>query len=351
MADKKIYPIIMNKNFHKVCLFDDYISLIWTPRYYSPGDFELCLPVTQKSLNYIKKDYYIVRDDDENVGIIQNILFTNDQFGNKMMIVRGKFLAGILERRIIEEQTNFDNTPVSGAVWRLLNDAIIDPDVEARKIENFKWHAYTTEETITQQITGKNLCSAIEDICKAYDLGFKVTLNTNQQFVFSLYRGLDRTYDQNVNPRAIFSDKYDNLLASQYEEIYSTMVTDVLVAGEGEGLDRTTVWATKGNKTGLNRYELYKDARNVRSNSGEIGPAYYERMLRMEGMESMTTYTRAFSGEVDFDNVKYKEDINIGDLCVIQNTKWGVYVNARLIEVIESIDESGKYTINPTFGV
>lgn len=351
MADKKIYPIIMNKLFHRVCTFDDYISLIWTPRYYSPGDFELCLPVTQKSLNYIKKDYYILRDDDENVGIIQNILFTNDQFGNEMMIVRGKFLAGILERRIIEEQTNFDNTPVSGAVWRLLNDAIINPYVEARAIDNFKWKAYTTEETITQQITGKNLCSAIEDICKAYDLGFKVTLNTNQQFVFELYRGLDRTYDQNVNPRAIFSDKYDNLLASQYEEIYSTMVTDVLVAGEGEGLDRTTVWATKGNKTGLNRYELYKDARNVRSNSGEIGPAYYERMLRMEGMESMTTYTRAFSGEVDFESVKYKEDINIGDLCVIQNTKWGIYVNARLIEVIESIDESGKYTINPTFGV
>ena len=351
MADKKIYPVIMNKLFHRVCTFDDYISLIWTPRYYSPGDFEICLPITQKSLNYIKKDYYIVRDDDENVGIIQNILFTNDQFGNEMMIVRGKFLAGILERRIIERQTNFNNTPVSGAIWRLLNDAIIDPDVEARKIENFKWHAYTTEETITQQITGKNLCSAIEDICKAYDLGFKVTFNSNQQFVFSLYRGLDRTYDQNVNPRAIFSDKYDNLLASQYEEIYSTMVTDVLVAGEGEGLDRTTVWATKGNKTGLNRYELYKDARNVRSNSGEIGPAYYERMLRMEGMESMTTYTRAFSGEVDFESVKYKEDINIGDLCVIQNTKWGIYVNARLIEVIESIDESGKYTINPTFGV
>jgi hypothetical protein len=74
-------------------------------------------------------------------------------------------------------------------------------------------------------------------------------------------------------------------------------------------------------------------------------------MLLMEGLESMTTYTRAFSGEVDFESVKYKEDINIGDLCVIQNTKWGIYVNARLIEVIESIDESGKYTINPTFGV
>lgn len=351
MADKKIYPVIMNKLFHRVCTFDDYISLIWTPRYYSPGDFEICLPVTQKSLNYIKKDYYILRDDDENVGIIQNILFTNDQFGNEMMIVRGKFLAGILERRIIERQTNFNNTPVSGAIWRLLNDAIIDPDVEARKIENFKWHAYTTEETITQQITGKNLCSAIEDICKAYDLGFKVTFNSNQQFVFSLYRGLDRTYDQNVNPRAVFSDKYDNLLASQYEEIYSTMVTDVLVAGEGEGLDRRTAWVAKGNKEGLNRYELYKDARNVRSNGGEINPAEYDQMLLTEGLESMTTYTRAFSGEVDFESVKYKEDINIGDLCVIQNTKWGIYVNARLIEVIESIDESGKYTINPTFGV
>ena len=349
--EKPIYPIVMNTSFESLGLFDDYISFIWTPRFNSPGDFELCLPIDERSLSWIQYGNYICRVDDENVGIIEDIKLSVDQFGSEMMIVKGRFLSSILARRIVATQTQFNNTPVSGAVWRLINDAILDPDIAARAIDNFKWHAYTTEETITQQITGKNLCSAIEDICKAYDLGFKVTFNSNQQFVFSLYRGLDRTYDQNVNPRAIFSDKYDNLLASEYEEIYSTMVTDVLVAGEGEGLNRKTIWTRNVANTGLARYELYKDARNTRSNEGEIPEAEYYNSLKSEGKEEITSYTKAFSGQVDFENVKYKTDVNIGDLCVIENAKWGIRVNARLIEVIESVSETGEYTLNPTFGL
>ena len=87
------------------------------------------------------------------------------------------------------------------------------------------------------------------------------------------------------------------------------------------------------------------------SDEGYISDEEYTASLVAEGMESITEYTQAFSGQVDFINVKYKTDINLGDLCVIECSKWGININARLVEVIESINEQGVYTITPTFGL
>ena len=66
---------------------------------------------------------------------------------------------------------------------------------------------------------------------------------------------------------------------------------------------------------------------------------------------TLTLDTAAFTGTVYFENVKYKEDVNVGDMCVIENSRWGIYMTSRLVEVIESVAESGEYSIVPTFGV
>ena len=201
------------------------------------------------------------------------------------------------------------------------------------------------------QYTGDNLLEQICEICQTYGIGFKVILNDQNQFVFSLFEGTDRSYDQSVNPYVVFSDEYDNLLSSQYEEDYQEIVTDVLVAGEGEGLDRKTLWVSEENNSGLNRYEMYKDQRNLQTNDGEITDAEYEAQMQESGKESITSITTAFTGTVYFGNVEWKQDVNIGDICVIENKRWGIYINSRLIEVIESMSEAGEYSIVPTFGI
>ena len=346
---KEILPVIMSSSFERLAVIDDYISFIWTSRYYEAGDFELCLDVNESNMQLIKEDYFVVRDDDENVGIIEDIKIQRNEDGHEMLIASGRFLAGILERRIIAAQTTVTGK-ISACVTKLIQDNITNPSVAARKINNFIIGSFTVDTTMEAQYTGKNLLETISSICETYGLGFKITLNSNDQFVFTLYQGADRTYDQNVNPWVIFSDKYDNLLSSEYEENYRTLTTAALVAGEGEGLDRNTVWVTDGS-TGINRREVYVDQRNIRSNDGEISASEYNKLLQEAGKEKLTKYTTAFTGKVYFDNVVYKQDINVGDLCVIENAKWGIYLNSRLVEVIESVSETGEYTLEPTFGV
>lgn len=347
MIMKKIMPIIMDTSFKKLAIIDDYVSFIWTSRYYEAGDFELCVNVNPINYNLFKQDYYVYREDDENVGIIEDVKIQRNADGKEIFIVTGRFLSSILARRIIAVQTTVSGS-ISNCINKLINENVINPSISARKIDNFILGDYTISESMQAQYTGDNLLETICKICETYGIGFKVILNAQNQFVFSLYEGVDRTYDQTENPWVIFSDKFDNLLSSEYEENYQNMSTAVLVAGEGEGLDRITQWVTKS-KTGLNRREVYKDKRDIRKD--DMSASEYNKLLKEAGKEALTTYVAAFTGTVYFENITYKEDVNVGDLCVIENSRWGIYMNSRLVEVIESVSETGEYSIVPTFGM
>ena len=335
-------PIIMNTSFVRLGEIDDYISFIWSSRYYNTGDFELVIPVNAKNINLIKKDYYVLRDDDENLGIIEDIVIIRDEELNETMKVTGRFLQSILGRRIIAPQTNCSGK-LSNCIEALVNACLVNPAISARKVNNFIIEHTSFNDNIDTQFTGDNLLNQVSEICMVYGVGFKVTMNSSNQFVFKLYKGEDRTYDQDENPWIIFSDQYDNLLSSQYEECYEDISTAVWVAGEGDGLDRKALWVSSG-ETGL------EDARMIQSNGGEIPLSEYNKLLEASGKDSLTKYTTAFTGSVYFDNIKYRQDVFLGDMCVIENERWGIVVNSRLVEVIESVDETGNYSILPTFG-
>lgn len=345
----EILPIIANSNFIKLGVLEEYKSFIWTSRYYSPGDFELCINVNPKSVEFLQINNYVMRDDDDNVGIIESLVIETDEDGQEIMIASGRFIGSILNRRIIATQTLFSNQYVSSVINTLLTNNIINPSVAARKIDNFvSGITANMGPQITTQFTGQNLSDTVSKLCASYGLGFKVIINSSGQFEFELYEGTDRSYGQSINPYVVFSEQYDNLISSQYEENHQAMVTNVLVAGEGEGTDRITAWT--GTNTGLARYESYKDARDMSTNNGEISQSEYMNQLVARGKENMTDFTTAFSGEVDFSGIRYKQDVNLGDMVTVENSRWGISMNCRLVEVIESIDESGAYTINPTFG-
>ncbi len=342
-------PIIMNTNFKRLAVVDDYISFIWTSRYYTAGDFELCVDVSETNVKLFVKDYYVMREDDENVGIIEDITIQRTEDGQEMLIAKGRFLSSILGRRIIAKQTVVSGK-VSKCMEQLVDDNIISVTRPARIIPNFTINSKNIGDTMKAQFTGQNLLEALSKIGQTYGIGFKVTLNEDNEFVFTVYQGVDRTYDQNTRPWVIFSDTYDNLLSAEYEENYQDVVTAVLVAGEGEGLDRKTIWATDGT-SGLLRREIYSDQRNIRSDDGEITEEEYMELLQESGKENLTKYTTAFTGIVYFENISYKKDIKLGDICVIENSRWGLSVNSRLVEVIESVNEAGDYSILPTFGI
>lgn len=330
---------------------DEYKSFIWTTRYYTHGDFEIVAGLNTTTFSLLQVGNYVERNDMPNEwGIIERIEINISEDGEELITATGRLMTQLIARRIIAKQTVL-NCTVTEAIETLINNEILNPELAARKMDNFVFNNYDCTDTIRAQYTGKNLYDVISAICQDYGLGNKVTGTKDNIFTFTLYKGVDRSYAQSENPYVVFSDKYDNLINATYINTVENRATSVLVAGEGEGLDRTTVWVDNpSNYRGMFRYEMYDDSRNMSSNNGEISQADYIAQLTEAGKESLTLFEKTFSGEAYFDSYKYRTDVNLGDIVTIENTKIGSYINARIIEVIESVDESGAYSIIPTFG-
>lgn len=341
-------PTILSADFTRIAEIDDFISFIWTTRYYTCGDFELCADISRADILAIGN--YVQRKNDDHLGIIETIKYQMDEERNEMIIASGRFLPSILARRVISTQTQISGL-VSECIKALIDENAISPTVTARQIPGLTFtSSVTSTEEMDAQYTGENLLDTVSSICETYGIGFDCTLGNNNDFDFLIYEGVDRSYNQSVNPYVIFSDQYDNLLTSEYDEDFSAYVTDVLVGGEGEGINRTMIWSAKDTQSGLNRYESFLDASSAVSNDSIITQETYEAQLEGLGLEQVTEYTTAFSGEVDFTGVELGKDINVGDICSVENTRWGMFINTRLVEAIESVSEDGTYSAVPTFG-
>lgn len=262
--------LVLDKNLKVVAILDSYNSLIWTDRFQEAGDFEICRPMERSILDYLKKDYYLWRKDSEHVMIIEKILIESDAEDGDRLTVTGRSLESILDRRVIWGLKSLSGS-FQDAVEELLNDCIISPSKPERKIDNFIFEK-STDPAITQlkievQYTGDNLYDVIVALCKERGIGFKITLNSLNQFVFKLYAGADRSYGQFENPYVIFSPNFDNIIDSNYLEEKSSLKNVTLVGGEGEGAERR--YTAVGNTSGLERRELFTDARDVSSDCDE----------------------------------------------------------------------------------
>lgn len=345
---------VLDQSFEIIAIIDEYESIIWTTRYFTYGDFELYLSAENDLMDLLQIGNYLVRDKDvngaiyQNVMIIRNVEITTDAEDGDHLIVTGYDLKSILNRRIIPEQTNLYGN-VDALLQNLVYTEIINPSIAARQISNFTAgvNKIQTVYTMRQQITGKNLGEIMAKICTAYGYGYDVYID-NGNFVFYVYEGADRSYNQNVNPYVVFSDNYGNLLSSDYVINNDNFANVAVVAGEGEGLDRKKV--TVGDASGLERYEVWIDSRNTSSDDGTISEDEYLELLAQEGVESLSEMetTTTFSGEID-DSTNYTINVDyfLGDIVQIEND-YGIQATTRIIEIIESEDDTGSSVI-PTF--
>lgn len=339
---------VLNKALERIGVIDEYSSLIWTKRYYSAGDFELYLPASVELFALLQEDFYLQRTDDDRAMIIETIqLQTDAELGNHI-IVSGRSVESILARRVIWNQLNFNST-VETAIRRVITENCISPADTARIISRLELAAPSGFiEKIQQQTRGDNIAEWLETVCRTYGYGWKITIN-NGRFVFSIFKGADRTYgNAEGNPFVVFSPKFDNLVNSNFLFDKQNYKNAALILGEGEGIARKS--QSIGTTADLDRYEIYVDARDVSSNNGEIAAEEYDELLTEKGKQQLAeqAITTGFDGEVDADGVyTYKKDFEIGDIVQIEN-EYGIAATARVVEIIENEDESGKRTV-PTF--
>lgn len=362
--------LILDKSYATTAVLDKFESFIWTDRFRGYGDFEIYMPVETAALGFLKQDCYLQIQSSDRMMIIEELQAdTNAEEGNHLTVT-GRSLESILERRVVAAYTvltgNFQN-----GVQKLLNENAINPSNSKRKIPGLIFRASTdsaiTELTLDTQFLGETLYEAINTLCEEKDIGWRVLPYGDGGFVFELYAGKDRSYDQTALPPVVFSPSFENMLSSNYLETKKSLKTAAFVGGSGEGSERTITEVTDddGGGSGLDRRELFVDAAGVSKpnvetdedmSEGEIADleeaanSEYITQLQAKGKEAMaeTKVTKAFEGEIDATRqFVYGKDFTIGDLVQVVN-EYGMEAKSRVSELIQSQDVNGE-SIHPTF--
>lgn len=381
---------VLNQDLQKIGIVDNYTSLIWAKRYVDFGDCEIYAPATETNLEIFQLDNYIMREDDDMVCRIESVeLDTSVETGN-YLIITGTDCRKILNQRIVWKQTSFTGT-AENFIRRLITQNIISPEDADRAIPRFVLgEYYGFDERINLQSSYDPIGDKIAEICRMYGYGFKVSFN-GENFVFDIYKGADRSFGQTENPYVVFSSDFENLKSSKFLMDKSEYASVALVGGSGEGKDRLLTMVNSSIATGINRHEIFVDAKSISKNltyedlveaytGGTIstvsGTVYYsvdgERIATLDsatepknavlvdaayyalldekGNEELATAKTlsTFEGEVETQNTYvYKTDYYLGDIVQIKN-EFDIERAARIVEAVESYSEEG-YSFIPTF--
>lgn len=348
---------IFDKELNFKGILESYSSFIWRRKYSKCGDFELHCNLTPDTLILLKKGNVIWKNDDLEAAYIEHRNLKQDATGKEVLVLKGKFLTGYLDRRIIWERQNL-NTTSELAIREAIYNSAINPTNADRKINLLALgEAKNLVQTVSKQVGYKNLLETIEEIASVSELGFRTNLDIqNKLMVFDIYEGLDRTASNGANPPAIFSQEFENILEQEYTDSLNNYRNTVLVAGEGEGSEREFISLENGQ--GLDRYEMFVDARDLQStktvNEEEvpIPISEYRKMLEDRGISKLSEHKEieTFDSKVNLNsNLVYKEDFDLGDIVTCASKKWGITIDTRITEIEEVYEESGKQ-INVTFG-
>lgn len=346
--------IVLDEALSAVAIIDSYNSLIWSERFQTAGDFELSLAPTKFNLGNLTLDRYLTLPDSSYVMLIEEVELITDSESGDELIVRGRTADAAFDRRIVWTETVL-NTGLQLAFQRVLDENAMNPVDPNRHLALYEYAA-TTDTSITSLnvdtvLHGETVFSVLETFCHYGDFGYRVNLESGK-LVLRLFSGTDRSFNQEINPYVVFSPEYENLTASNFLQTRKTLLTTVLVAGEGEGAARKTRGVSALNNAGMDRREAWIEASDISSNvgTGVLSDADYQTLLEQRGWEALAanTSTTIFDGQNGNNQMfKYGRDFFIGDIVQLVNG-YGLGSTSRVVEYIRSYSPEGVHEY-PTF--
>ena len=366
---------VLNRDLELLGVEDKFTSLRWVRRYHKSGEFQIVLPVTLDNIELFKRNNIIYKEGDMEAGVIETRNITLAENGEEQLDIKGKFLTSYLDRRI-----NWDKITFSGTNEELMRKIVLENVVNPKNINRKIPLLYLGElkgfsDTTSYTNSYGDVAEMLENISNTSGLGYRINIDfINKNMHFDVYKGVDRSINQTSIAPCIFAQEFENILEQEYFESINNFKNNCLIAGAGEGLARKKT--TIGNDIGLDRYELFVDARDIsdmetitvsvpdydeegnitgyhdEDQEFEIPWNRYEPMLLQRGDEKLEECKEieTFESKINTKgNNEYKVDYDLGDIVTIISDKWGLQLDTRITE-IEEVYENGEFQIYPTFG-
>ena len=315
---------VYNLELERKAVLTTFISLVWEEGYNSEGVFQLECVLSEDLMELFQPEWYCGLTGHDTLMVIKSI-----QVQDNRVVVNGFPATHIFADRVSVEEIY--NVNAEEAMRSLFSSMDAYPCFELGDLSGL-------EDTFTAQTSDQTLQEYFETIAQACDYGFRMWHDSsNKKLLFEVYQG-----EENANAR--FSTNYGNLGDITYEHSTVDYKNVAIVAGEGEGDDRVTVYAGETEATGADRREMYVDARNEQQEDDETD-AEYEESLIAYGEEKLLEQleTESISFTIDDDSV------SLGDVVTCYLSEIGINLQAR-VTIIEEVYQENRVERNITVG-
>lgn len=354
---------VFNKNFVRIENIAFYSYAEYTKALNSSGEFEIQISLDETALT-ILKDGVIILFEEDIAGFITYLNPSIDEeSGEKILTIKGQLLNSVLSRRCVPRTMTLSGTRTN-VVRNIVNTHCINPTDSKRALPlvlSTDSQYIPSSGNVNTQITGGSVQENIEELLAVEEMGYDVVpvlgLSDLTGFEFRVISGQDRSENNTAgNDVVMFSSDLRNILKSTYVYNSNDYKNMTYVAGEDSGAARVVIETGSTSAAGLDRYELYTDARDLQSideNQQKLTPQEYQALLIERGSDKLTEYQleESYSANIFQLNTQYvfRQDYNLGDLVTIYDPNIDLRLNARVTEIrVTSMGETDITEV--TFG-
>ena len=336
-------------------VIDKYISLIWTERFSSYGEFELIVESNRRNRQLLKEETHLSISKSHRVMIIETIEDQEDSEGRYILKVKGPSLEKKLTDRALISKAN----PTTLHKSIVIND---QPSLAAEEIFNMACvvgggstldgnfgiilnspldkgeliYGYPAQRF---EFAPDYVYTHIKWLAETYGFGFRVVrIDGDPQLYFDVYNGRNRTTEQSYNDVVIFSRELGNLKNTK-ELRSSSLEKTVAYVYSDDSFIEVVAEGTEANLDGFDRKVVLVKV----SPDSSLNPTERHLFFVQKGKEALAGATRfsAFDGEiVKVSQYIYEENYSLGDFVELRSSDDN-FTKMRVVEQIFVNDQEG----------
>lgn len=263
---------ILNADFKKIGLIDDYTSLIWSKRYWEVGDFELYVQATEDNMALLDVDLsttqiFVMRADNLEVMAVETIEISVDAEEGNFITASGRDLRKFLYQRVTtaertygellsspvtDESVESQNINVCYAIYQMANLECINPSDDKRKIPYLEASTYMVPGCDISAVTidpATNVGEKIEEFATDFRFGWRCEWD-GERIYLECYEGEDRSAS------VIFSPQFSNIEnVTQTEDTSEDYYNSMILVNEDSDGNKTIAEFGDTTASGFIRHE------------------------------------------------------------------------------------------------
>ncbi|MFI3172425.1 MAG: hypothetical protein R3Y58_08695 [Eubacteriales bacterium] len=317
-----------------ICALLDPVNIQWNTKYYEYGNCIIQIPISQYSTDI----QYIYSSDRRELGVVKKMNYETDVNNFKYVILNCYFYENELNREIVNP-TFQGNGNTEDEITRMVvaNKGDITLTVATSQGRG--------TDTLFSDL-GTELAEQCYYILKLHEMSFKVDydLLTNE-FIFSIFEGLDRTQEQSDNEPLTFSTEFDNLESPTLLIDDSSYKTHALLIVK-DGYENQTV--SIDDTISVKKWTTI-DCSSVEYIDTDANYYADVKAYGLSALKASFASKVSVSGDAVAASYTYLKDYSCGDKCNLVISELGIVVETRIIEVNE-VFKDNEHTITLQFG-